>query len=229
MSEFRKTGKIVRILRTALNVRVSRLKLNRAAGCSLSMEIVRLAGKAGRGKFTIVDAGVAETLESISITYKAPKPHNRFGACGDWTGYATTRANGKSQLLGRLFMESEMHDTKNVLVYRNGWGLDNRRENLLVSSWEDSPRNRRKSNIDKTRKGFTLKFGATVHGSYLTLEEAEEEFENVAHEYGYVSKAMREELLKPVIAFIESQIAIGVVKHHIRDAPLVEDRYRLIQ
>ncbi len=194
------------------------------------MEIVRLAGKAGRGKFAIVDAGVAETLRSYSITYKAPRPHNKFGSCGDWTGYAVTRPLGEpTRSLGNLLIGSEIQGTKNVLVYRNGWGLDNRQENLLVTSWGDSPRNRRKSNIDKTRKGFTLKFGDTVHGSYLTLEAAEEEFERVAHEYGYVSKAMREELLKPVVEFIESLIAIGVVKHHIREAPLVEDRYRLIQ
>lgn len=128
-----------------------------------------------------------------------------------------------------MVMERAGHVVRGMTVdHHNGWGLDNRRTNLRVGTAGMNAKNTRRRNIHRHNGEFRVVIGTEKIGTYPTREVAEAAYDVAAAERGYVSFRERDTLLQVVIDQLEAWVTEGVLKRHIQDAPLIEDRYRLI-
>ena len=187
--------------------------------CIKGMRIVPLKERSVGGRFTIVDDADFEWVSRRPWPYRL-RTNGR--AASKWVaGYA---GNCGDTLHSAIMRRVGLIPPGMVVIHQNNWGLDNRRENLILAraGWR---KNRR--NIHRTKKGWRVQVGFEIIGRYPTEEEALAAHEIAARAAGYITPAMQMELRVPVIEQLEAWVAEGRLIRHIPDAPLIEDRYRL--
>jgi hypothetical protein len=181
--------------------------------------LIPLTGRSGRGRFTLVDDDDYQWAMTRRWPYRLPeKTKTRPGTTG--------HAFGVDGYMHRAILARHGFDLDGKIVdHRNGWGLDNRKVNLQTSTNGQNARNR--YNIHAYKGGWSLVLGRTRIGTWESKEEALAALEVHGPAHGWVTPAQRARLLQPVLDQLESWVREGLLKPHIKDAPLIEDRYRI--
>ena len=184
------------------------------------MQIVPL--RRPRGFFTIVDDADVEWAAALRLRYRLRK---RVGNPRDTVAAV---AAGRQWLHTLVLERAGVAMAGLVSDHRNGWGLDNRRENLRAMTLTQVKRLYAgpRRGIDASATGFTVWHLGKNIGKFPTREEALAVKIAADRTDGFVEFEDRAELLRPVIEFLEACVADGRLKRHTHGAPMIEDRYR---
>ncbi len=187
------------------------------------MRTLPLAGRRGDGRFVIVDDEDFGWLSSERWLYRREtKKHDRVTAqC------AIVIHTYLGQRLSRAILSHHGHTLAGFLArHRNGWTLDNRKENLTLVTRGDNGRSGSRRNVHCIGGQWRIVIGKTVHGSFPTKEAALLARDEIATSLGYATSTEHDRLLVPVLEALDGFVRDGILTFN-PAATLLEDKYRL--
>lgn len=189
------------------------------------MLILPLDGRSAAGRFTLVDPEDFAWAQQRRWPYDYRTPRSRSKqrrGVGD--GFAGRRGS----YLHRLLLERTLNLDGCGVWHLNGWGLDNRRCNLIVRAVGFHRRSLDYRNVHKIGPACwrVVVCGQKI-GDYDSLERADSAYEEAARAAGFITPQMRRELLSPVMEFLESRVELGQLVRFKPESNLIEDRYRI--
>jgi hypothetical protein len=174
------------------------------------------------GFFVVVDPADAAWIAALKLHYSRPAPRQR-----------RTSGHAKRGLvpLDRLVLTAAGQDILGlVVIHRNGWGLDCRRENLRALTKSMNMRVSRakvRRGIETSEDGYIVRHRREKLGQFPTYAEAMQVKLAAEDADGFPPLEDTDVLILPLIESLEAAVSDGRLRHHIRGAPMIEDRYRI--
>lgn len=191
------------------------------------MRIVPLTCRGRLGRFTILDDDDFAWAISTRWRYQLTRRGRRYGyhyICKP-AGFAGESGN----YLHRALMLRLGHALDGFAVdHANGWRLDNRRQNLRVIGPGRHRRGARRNIHNVGGKGWQVRVGRTLIGTYMTKGEAEAAYEDAAAASGLITPSVEAQLQKNLIVDLDGLVANGHLICVSDDAEILEDRYSYI-
>jgi len=171
-----------------------------------------------RHGFAMLDADVAEWAAAMPL--RRVLRHRKWdGMPAGYVGY------------GRLWLHRAILPGDGVVIHLNGWGMDCRRENLLLTTLAMASREHRRDrgSIFTSRTGFRVVHRNRSLGKFPTRAEAQAAKRAAEQADGIPPLEDRAALLAPVLKFLEAEVAAGRLCRGTTGAPLIEDRFRVMK
>lgn len=190
---------------------------------NLSMRILPLQGRAAAGRFTLVDDEDFDWLDASRWLY-------RIG----WVELSRVRGlpsvsvrTTQGVSLPRAVLAHHGHEIAGLVTrHRNGWRLDNRKDNLILDTRGGNARSGRRKNICAVGDEWRLVIGETDYGLFPTKEAAHAAYQEIARTLGYATTIEQERLLEEVVGALAAFVKQGIIV----DDPVAErfeDRFRM--
>lgn len=188
------------------------------------MRILPLVGRKGEGKFTLVDADDFDRVVNSRWVYDLHRESRRSRPHSKTSSFAG-RGNAR---LHRIVLQLNEYDLDGrTVTHWNGWGLDNRKQNLFVSALGRHSRGSRQNIHNVPPDGWKAFLGPTDLGTFPSRQEAEAAYETAAVSMGFITPSVKARLRDELLATLDALVQAGQLVSARPNASLIEDRYLL--
>lgn len=191
------------------------------------MRVLPLSGRLGAGRFTLIDDDDFEWLSAFRWTYeRQTPPANRHGSPPrPKQGFAAS--NTGQPAMHRAILQHRGQTLTDLIVrHRNGWMLDNRKENLKLGTRNDNRRTSRRQNIHSNGTEWRVVLGSTDYGLFPSKEAAQAARDEIAQSLGYSTITEQQHLLAALTEALDGMVQNGLLTFN-AEATLLEDRYQV--
>lgn len=176
-------------------------------------------------RFCLVDDEDFEWLSQIAWSY--------IGVAGptERTGYASSRGRGRHESIHRCIMACHGLLIEHLIVdHKNGWGLDNRKQNLRMVTFSENNANRytgsgRACSLRSGKSRWEARLGHRHLGYFDTREEALQRRIEEEMKLGWLTAVERAMLEDALRCDLEQLTVEGVIDRRESGSVLLEDQY----